>query len=203
MGVPAARLGDAQACPMTTPTPHGAGSVIAGEPSVCIGGLPSARLGDPVVCAGAPVPGNVVVCGSASVLIRSLPAARLGGRADGSDRRLSRLALSLGLAAELRGQIGLHLVRRRRALASLAGLGRVRRARTRAEVQSQRGGRDGVVDIFGHVRGLSRGVGGRRPARSRRASALAALAPLLIGSRSVDLEKIVDVRRHDLGRMSF
>lgn len=78
MGTPAARLGDAQACPLTSPTPHGSGTIIAGEPTVCIGGIPSARVGDPVLCAGAPAAPNVVARGSASVLIKSLPAARLG-----------------------------------------------------------------------------------------------------------------------------
>jgi uncharacterized Zn-binding protein involved in type VI secretion len=63
---------------MAAPTPHVGGVVLAGEPSVCIGGVPSARLGDPVTCTGAPAAGNVVARGSASVLINSLPAARLG-----------------------------------------------------------------------------------------------------------------------------
>jgi len=76
MGKPAARIGD-----MTT---HG-GSVVAGCPTVLIGGMPAARIGDmhvcPMVTPGTPpVPhvGGPVSLGSAGVLIGGMPAARVG-----------------------------------------------------------------------------------------------------------------------------
>lgn len=78
MGAPAARLGDAHTCPVTSPAPHVGGVLATGEATVCIRGVPSARTGDTAVCVGAPGAGNVVVTGSSTVLIKSLPAARVG-----------------------------------------------------------------------------------------------------------------------------
>lgn len=46
-----------------------------GEPTVLIGNLPAARLGDMAVCTGPP---DSIVMGSATVLIGGKPAARLG-----------------------------------------------------------------------------------------------------------------------------
>jgi uncharacterized Zn-binding protein involved in type VI secretion len=46
-----------------------------GEPTVLIGGLPAARLGDMVTCTGPP---DTIIKGSATVLIGGKPAARLG-----------------------------------------------------------------------------------------------------------------------------
>lgn len=77
---PAARLTDMHACPMLTPglppIPHGGGPV-AGPciPTVLIGGLPAAVLGDSAVCVGPP---DTIVKGSATVLICGRPAARVG-----------------------------------------------------------------------------------------------------------------------------
>ncbi|MEW6642422.1 MAG: PAAR domain-containing protein [Pseudomonadota bacterium] len=77
---PAARLSDMHTCPMVTPglppIPH-VGGPIAGPcaPTVLIGGLPAAKLGDLAVCVGPP---DSIVSGSTSVLIMGLPAARLG-----------------------------------------------------------------------------------------------------------------------------
>ncbi len=45
-----------------------------GEPTVLIGGMPAARVGDMVTCAGP----DSIIMGSTSVLIGGVPAARLG-----------------------------------------------------------------------------------------------------------------------------
>ncbi|EMS32770.1 hypothetical protein C943_00776 [Mariniradius saccharolyticus AK6] len=64
-------------CPMVTGTvPHVGGPILpAGEPTVLIGGLPAARVGDMAVCVGPP---DTIVSGSGSVLIGGKPAARMG-----------------------------------------------------------------------------------------------------------------------------
>jgi uncharacterized Zn-binding protein involved in type VI secretion len=56
--------------------PHVGGPVMPpGCPTVLIGGLPSARVGDMLVCVGPP---DVIAMGSVTVLIGGQPAARLG-----------------------------------------------------------------------------------------------------------------------------
>jgi uncharacterized Zn-binding protein involved in type VI secretion len=77
---PAARLTDLHQCPMVTPgqppIPHVGGPVIGpGEPTVIIGGLPAARLGDMLMCTGPP---DTIASGSATVMIGGKPAARMG-----------------------------------------------------------------------------------------------------------------------------
>ena len=77
---PAARLNDMHTCPMvtpgTSPVPHIGGPIIGpGAPTVFIGGLPAARLGDQLVCVGPP---DSIVKGSATVFIGGVPAARMG-----------------------------------------------------------------------------------------------------------------------------
>jgi uncharacterized Zn-binding protein involved in type VI secretion len=64
-------------CPnFTGPTPHVGGPILpAGEPTVLIGFMPAARLGDMAVCAGPP---DVIVAGSLTVDIGYRPAARIG-----------------------------------------------------------------------------------------------------------------------------
>lgn len=64
-------------CPMTTGSvPHVGGPALPpGAPTVLIGGLPAARAGDMLVCAGPP---DTIVQGSATVLIGNMPAARMG-----------------------------------------------------------------------------------------------------------------------------
>ena len=66
---PAARVGDMHVCPMWTGlVPHVGGPVIPpGCPTVLIGGLPAARVGDMCACAGPP---DVIVLGSMTVLYR-------------------------------------------------------------------------------------------------------------------------------------
>lgn len=64
-------------CPMVTGTaPHVGGPVLPpGDPSVLIGNLPAARVGDMALCSGPP---DSIAVGSATVLIGGMPAARMG-----------------------------------------------------------------------------------------------------------------------------
>jgi uncharacterized Zn-binding protein involved in type VI secretion len=76
----AARLTDMHVCPMVTPAvvpiPHVGGPIIGpGAPTVLIGKMPAAVLGDSAVCVGPP---DSIIMGSTTVLICSKPAARMG-----------------------------------------------------------------------------------------------------------------------------
>ena len=74
----AARLTDMHVCPMVTPpgVPHVGGPVIGpGAPTVLIGDLPAAVLGDSCVCVGPP---DTIIMGSTTVMICGKPAARMG-----------------------------------------------------------------------------------------------------------------------------
>jgi len=73
----AARIGDMHTCPMSTgPVPHVGGPVLPpGCPTVLIGGMPAARVGDMLVCVGPP---DTIAAGSATVMIGGMPAARMG-----------------------------------------------------------------------------------------------------------------------------
>jgi uncharacterized Zn-binding protein involved in type VI secretion len=74
---PAARVSDMHTCPMVTGVvPHVGGPILPpGCPTVLIGGMPAARVGDMATCVGPP---DIIVKGSATVLIGNKPAARLG-----------------------------------------------------------------------------------------------------------------------------
>jgi uncharacterized Zn-binding protein involved in type VI secretion len=74
---PAARVSDMHVCPMFNgPQPHVGGPILPpGAPTVLIGGLPAARMGDMATCAGPP---DSIVMGSSTVLIGGMPAARMG-----------------------------------------------------------------------------------------------------------------------------
>ena len=77
---PAARLTDMHSCPQQTPgvppIPHVGGPIVGpGCPTVLIGNLPAARVGDSLVCVGPP---DTILKGSATVLIGGAPAARMG-----------------------------------------------------------------------------------------------------------------------------
>lgn len=74
---PAARISDMHVCPMVTGVvPHVGGPVSGpGVPTVLIGGMPAATVGDMLVCTGPP---DVIVKGSATVMIGGKPAARMG-----------------------------------------------------------------------------------------------------------------------------
>jgi uncharacterized Zn-binding protein involved in type VI secretion len=80
MGQPAARISDLHVCPMVTPgvppVPHVGGPILPpGCPTVLVGGLPAARVGDMATCVGPP---DSIVLGSFTVLIGKQPAARMG-----------------------------------------------------------------------------------------------------------------------------
>lgn len=75
---PAVRIGgDQHVCPAATgPVPHVGGPIVGpGVPTVLIGGLPAAVMGDACTCVGPP---STVVKGSMTVLVQNRPAARLG-----------------------------------------------------------------------------------------------------------------------------
>ena len=64
-------------CPMVTGVvPHVGGPILPpGEPTVLIGGMPAARVGDMATYVGPP---DSIILGSTTVLIGGMPAARLG-----------------------------------------------------------------------------------------------------------------------------
>ena len=74
---PAARVTDMHTCPMVTVlVPHVGGPILPPcMPTVLIGGLPAARIGDMCTCVGPP---DVIVSGAFTVLIGGMPAARIG-----------------------------------------------------------------------------------------------------------------------------
>jgi uncharacterized Zn-binding protein involved in type VI secretion len=57
------------------PKPHVGGPIIMGYPTVMIGGMPAARVGDTCVCVGPP---DSIIMGSFTVMIGGMPAARIG-----------------------------------------------------------------------------------------------------------------------------
>ncbi len=74
---PAARLGDMHVCPMVTGiVPHVGGPILPPcMPTVLIGMMPAARVGDMATCVGPP---DMIAKGSMTVLIGGKPAARIG-----------------------------------------------------------------------------------------------------------------------------
>ena len=76
-GKPAARITDMHVCPMVTGVvPHVGGPILPPCcPTVLIGQIPAARVGDMAVCVGPP---DVIVQGSPTVLIGGQMAARIG-----------------------------------------------------------------------------------------------------------------------------
>src|SRR5437773_2175786 len=74
---PAARVTDMHVCPMVTGlVPHVGGPVLPpGCPTVLIGMMPAARVGDMLTCVGPP---DVIAMGSPTVLIGNMMAARMG-----------------------------------------------------------------------------------------------------------------------------
>ena len=74
---PAARISDMHTCPQVNPgpVPHVGGPIVAGCPTVLIGFMPAARVGDMCVCIGPP---DAIARGSATVMIGGMPAARMG-----------------------------------------------------------------------------------------------------------------------------
>lgn len=96
---PAARLTDFHECPMQSPAvvpvPHVGGPITGpGEPTVLIGGLPAARVGDMLICVGPP---DSIVKGSATVMIGGIPAARMGDlTAHGGQIMIGALNVQIG-----------------------------------------------------------------------------------------------------------
>lgn len=74
---PAARITDMHTCPMFDgPKPHVGGPILPpGAPTVLIGNLPAATLGNPCTCVGPP---DSIIVGSPTVMISNKPAARVG-----------------------------------------------------------------------------------------------------------------------------
>ena len=74
---PAARVSDMHVCPMVTGVvPHVGGPILPpGCPTVLIGFVPAARMGDMLTCVGPP---DVIAMGSTTVLIGNMAAARMG-----------------------------------------------------------------------------------------------------------------------------
>jgi len=73
---PAARIGDLHTCPLVTGVvPHVGGPIAMGCPTVLIGFMPAARVGDMAVCVGPP---DAIAMGSFTVFIGGMPAARIG-----------------------------------------------------------------------------------------------------------------------------
>ncbi len=77
MGQPASRVGDFHVCPLVSAlVPHVGGPVLPpGAPTVLIGGLPAAGVGDQCLCVGPP---DVITSGAFTVLISGKPGARMG-----------------------------------------------------------------------------------------------------------------------------
>ena len=77
MGKPAARISDMHVCPMVSGTVPHVGGPVSGPsvPTVLIGGMPAAVMGDMCVCVGPP---DTIILGSTGVFIGGKPAARMG-----------------------------------------------------------------------------------------------------------------------------
>lgn len=102
MGKPAARIGDMHVCPMVTPgvppIPHVGGPITGpGVPTVLIGGMPAATMGDMCTCVGPP---DTIVLGSTGVFIGGKPAARMG------DQCAHGGTIILGMPTVLIGEAG-------------------------------------------------------------------------------------------------
>ena len=76
---PAARIGDAHACPLATPgtppIPHVGLPIVMGVPTVITCGMPQSVVGNLCLCVGPP---DSIVKGSATVTVGGMPAARMG-----------------------------------------------------------------------------------------------------------------------------
>lgn len=102
MSKPAARIGDMHMCPMVTPglppVPHVGGPITGpGCPTVLIGGMPAAVMGDMCTCVGPP---DTIVLGSTGVFFGGKPAARMG------DQCVHGGAITIGCPTVLIGETG-------------------------------------------------------------------------------------------------
>lgn len=102
MSKPAARIGDMHTCPMVTPgvppIPHVGGPITIGCPTVLIGNMPAACLGDMCTCVGPP---DTIIMGSTGVFIGGKPAARMG------DPTAHGGMITIGCPTVLIGEIGM------------------------------------------------------------------------------------------------
>jgi uncharacterized Zn-binding protein involved in type VI secretion len=87
-------------CPLVTGTvPHVGGPILPpGCPTVLIGGVPAARIGDMLTCVGPP---DSIIKGSPTVLIGNMPAARLG------DNTAHGGVIVIGLPTVMIGEVGM------------------------------------------------------------------------------------------------
>ena len=102
MGKPAARVGDMHVCPMVTPgtppIPHVGGPIMPpGNPTVLIGSVFAATMGDMCVCVGPP---DSIILGSVGVMIGKKPAARMG------DMTAHGGTIAAGIPTVMIGEIG-------------------------------------------------------------------------------------------------
>jgi uncharacterized Zn-binding protein involved in type VI secretion len=96
---PAARIGDLHVCPMSDgPKPHVGGPVAIGCPTVMIGFMPAARVGDMCVCVGPP---DSIAKGSPTVKIGGMMAARMG------DLTMHGGSITLGFPTVMIGEMGM------------------------------------------------------------------------------------------------
>ncbi len=83
--MPAARIGDMHVCPMMTPgvppIPHVGGPITLGSPTVLIGGMPAARMGDMATCVGPP---DSIMMGCPTVMIGEAGSGSASGGGAGS-----------------------------------------------------------------------------------------------------------------------
>jgi len=97
---PAARITDNHVCPKVEPgpVPHVGGPVIVGEPTVLIGFMPAARVGDQLICVGPP---DAISAGESTVVIGNKDAARLGDPTEHGGRVvMGCLTVNIGSSAQ-------------------------------------------------------------------------------------------------------
>jgi uncharacterized Zn-binding protein involved in type VI secretion len=97
---PAARMTDMHTCPQVTVlVPHVGGPILPPcLPTVLIGMLPAARVGDMLTCVGPP---DTIAMGSPTVLIGNMMAARLG------DPTIHGGVIVLGCPTVIIGEVGM------------------------------------------------------------------------------------------------
>ncbi len=129
---PAARLSDMHTCPQVTVlVPHVGGPILPPCcPTVLIGFLPAARVGDLATCVGPP---DTIAMGSPTVLIGNMMAARLG------DLTVHGGVIVLGCPTVIIGEVGAGSP-----LPPDSGLGRVAAAMTTAAATPTPSGNPGA-----------------------------------------------------------
>ncbi len=96
---PAARISDMHVCPMVTGVvPHVGGPIAMGFPTVMIGFMPAARVGDMAGCVGPP---DAIALGSMTVMIGFMQAARMG------DLTVHGGTIAMGCPTVMIGDVGM------------------------------------------------------------------------------------------------